>query len=183
LHEADFDEMWAAAERADLAIAIHTGWNMQSLLNKMDSFYCSTTLGVMPSMMGLFSMLGGGILERFPKLRVGFFEAGADWLPYMINRMERLWEVYSRNKWPGLTRHRPSHWLKRGNVYFCCEGDERFLPHVAELLGDDHIITSADLPHDEALDEAIKKIDERPDLSLRLKSKILNENPARFYGL
>ncbi|MBM3502539.1 MAG: hypothetical protein FJX65_01580 [Alphaproteobacteria bacterium] len=183
LHEPECDEMWAAAQKADMAIAIHTGWNMQSLLNKMDSFYCSTALGVMPSMMGLFSMLGGGILGRFPKLRVGFFEAGADWLPYMINRMERLWEVYSRNKWPGLTKHRPSDWLRGGNVYFCCEGDERFLPVVAELLGDDHIITSADLPHDEALDEAIKKIHERPDLSDRLKSKILNANPARFYGL
>ena len=183
LHEPDLDEIWAEAERLDMALSVHTGWNMHSLLSKMDSFYCSTALGVVPSMFGLFSMLGGGILERFPKLRVGFFEAGADWLPYMVNRMERLWEVYSRNDWPGTTKTAPRDWIAKGNIYFCVEGDEQFLPQVAELIGEDHLLTSADLPHDEALDESIAELNARADLSETLKSKILYDNPMRFYGL
>lgn len=183
MHEPDMDEVWAEAERLDIALAVHTGWNMQSLLAKMDSFYCSTALGVVPSMFGLFSVLGGGILERFPKLRFGFFEAGADWLPYMVNRMERLWTVYSANDWPGTGKYGPRHWLANGNIYFCVEGDEQFLPQVAELLGEDHLMTSADLPHDEALDEAIGQIQSRSDISATLKSKILCDNALRFYGV
>jgi len=183
LHDPEMDEIWAEAEKQDMALSVHTGWNMTSLLNKMDSVYCSTTLGVVPSMFGLFSILGGGILDRFPKLRFGFFEAGADWLPYMITRMERLWSVYDRNKWPGIGPNGPRHWLQNGNIWFCVEGNEQFLPQVVELLGEGNLMTSADLPHDEALDGAIEEIQGRSDVSDTLKTRILTDNPQRYYGL
>ncbi len=112
----------------------------------MDSIFASATFVAIPMMFGFFSMIGGGILERHPKLRVGFFEAGADWLPYLAPRMERYWEVYSSKSWPGTPKRNPAEWFANGNIYFACEGDERYLPDVAELLGEDHLMTSADLP-------------------------------------
>ncbi|MSO65603.1 MAG: amidohydrolase [Alphaproteobacteria bacterium] len=182
LHEPEFDPIWAEIEHQGLPVAMHVGWNMRSLHTKMDTILCSTTFVAVPMMFGLFSMVGGGILERFPKLRVGFFEAGADWLPYLVPRMERYWGVYTAKQWPGTPKRNPAEWLGRGNIYFTCEGDERFLPAVVELLGEDHVMTSADLPHEEALEDSIREIRERADISAGLKAKILNDNPARFFG-
>ncbi|MBM3502541.1 MAG: amidohydrolase [Alphaproteobacteria bacterium] len=182
LHEPAFDAVWAEAERLNMPIAMHVGWSMQSLHSKMNTIFCSTTFVAVPMMFGLFSMVGGGVLDRFPRLRVGFFEAGADWLPYMAPRMERYWQVYTAKQWPGTPRRNPVDWFSGGNIYFSCEGDERFLPQVAELLGEDHLMTSADLPHEEALEDSIREIRERGDISETLKRKILDDNPSRFFG-
>lgn len=182
LHEAMFDPVWAEIARQDMAVAMHVGWNMRSLHSKMDSLLMSTTLVAMPMMFGLYSMIGGGILERFPTLRVGFFEAGADWLPYFLPRIERYWKIYAEKGWPGAPKTAPGEWLKRGNIYFTCEGDERYLNDVAELLGEDRLMTSADMPHEEALENSIRHIQERADLPDRLRQKILSDNPARFFG-
>lgn len=182
LHDAQFDPIWAEAEALNMPIAVHTGWTMPSLHSKMDSIYASVTLSAVPTMFGLFSFVGGGILDRFPRLRVGLFEAGADWLPYLVPRMERYFGVYDNLNWPGLPKGRPSDYFAAGNIYLACEGDERALPQVAEILGEDHLMTSADMPHEEALEDSIKHVQDRPDLSDSLKAKILNENAARFYG-
>ena len=82
-----------------------------------------------------------------------------------------------------MPKGRPADYLAAGNIYFACEGDEISLPQVAEILGEDHLMTSVDMPHEEALDASIKNIQERSDLSDSLKAKIVNENAARFYGL
>jgi predicted TIM-barrel fold metal-dependent hydrolase len=183
LHDPQFDPIWAEAEALDQPIAVHVGWTMPYLYSRMDSVYASVTLAAAPMMMGLFSFIGGGILDRFPKLRVGLFEAGAEWLTYMVPRMERYYHIQTQRGWSGLPKGRPSDYLKAGNIYFACEGDELSLPQVVEILGEDHLMTSVDMPHDEALDDSINNIQARADLSESLKAKILGENAARFYGL
>ena len=181
LHDSELDPFWAEAEQLGLPVAMHTGWNLRALHSLMDSIFCATTMGAIPMMLGFFSVVGGGVLDRFPNLKIGFFEAGADWLPYIVPRMERYWQLYSEKQWPGPPKRKASDYFKAGNIYFCVEGDERFLPEVAELLGDDHLLTSADMPREEALDESIQEIAERPDLTDTQKAKILTENPARFF--
>ena len=37
-------------------------------------------------------MVFEGVLNRFPKLRVAFLEAGSGWLPYMMDRMDEEME-------------------------------------------------------------------------------------------
>ena len=183
LHDAQFDPIWAEAEALDMPIAVHVGWTMPFLYSLMDSAYASVTLSVAPIMFSLFSFIGGGILDRFPKLRVGLFEAGAEWLTYMVPRMERYYQIHTQRGWSGLPKRRPTDYLKAGNIYFACEGDEISLSQVVEILGEDHLMTSVDMPHEEDLDGAIKSVQGRSDLSDSLKTKILSENAARFYGL
>ncbi len=101
----------------------------------------------------------------------------------MVPRMERYFEVYAGRDWPGLPKGRPADYLAAGNIYLACEGDEPSLPQIAELLGEDHLMTSADMPHEEALEDSIRNVQERSDLSDSIKTKILSENAARFYAL
>ena len=41
---------------------------------------------------GVPSLLEGGVLERHPRLRVGFLEAGCGWVPYWLWRLDERWE-------------------------------------------------------------------------------------------
>jgi len=43
-------------------------------------------------------------------------------------------------------------------------------------------MTSADMPHEETLENTIRHIQERADLSDGLRRKILSDNPAGFFG-
>ena len=44
-------------------------------------------------MLACSNIITGGVLERFPALRVAFLEAGAGWVPYWIHRIEEYNEV------------------------------------------------------------------------------------------
>src|SRR5205807_548631 len=33
-------------------------------------------------------LIFGGLMERFPTLRFGFFEGGVGWVPFLINRLD-----------------------------------------------------------------------------------------------
>ena len=56
-------------------------------------------------------------------------------------------------------------------------------PQVVELLGEDQMMASADIPHGEARERSMDTLRDRSDLSERTKKKILGENAARFYDL
>lgn len=184
LHYPEFDPFWAEAERLGVPVAIHTGWSHPGLTASGDQVFTSQLIGfTLPVLMAFYSFLGGGILERHPGLRVCFMEAGADWLPYFIQRMDQYYSVDARMGWAVLAKEPPSAYLKRGNVYFTCEGDEALLPTVLEWLGEDFMLASADMPHMEARENSLVEIAERADLSERQKDKILTENPRRFFGL
>ncbi len=78
---------------------------------------------------------------------------------------------------------RPSDYLQEGRIYFTCEAEEALLPQVIELLGEDQMMTSADMPHGEAREHSMDAIRERSDIPERVKVKMLGGNAARFYNL
>src|ERR1700674_4424224 len=39
-------------------------------------------------MRAIGALIGGGVLEKFPRLRVAFLEAGAGWLPYWMGGLD-----------------------------------------------------------------------------------------------
>jgi predicted TIM-barrel fold metal-dependent hydrolase len=57
------------------------------------------------------------------------------------------------------------------------------LPQVLDLLGEDQMMASADIPHGEARERSMDVVRARSDLSESAKRKILGENAARFYDL
>ena len=184
LHEPRFDPFWAEAARLGVPVVVHTGWSHPGLLQSGTDVFAAQIVGfTLPVLMAFFSFLGGGILDRHPDLRVCFLEAGADWLPYMIQRMDQYYGVDARAQWARLASEPPSAYLKRGNVYFTCEGDEKLLPTVLEWLGEEQMMASADMPHMEARENSLQDIAERDDLTAAQKRKILGENARRFYRL
>jgi predicted TIM-barrel fold metal-dependent hydrolase len=77
----------------------------------------------------------------------------------------------------------PSAYLNQGQIYFSIEGDEPMAPKVVEMVGEDYVMASADMPHAEARDNHMTEIAARPDIPTRSREKILTTNTLRFYNL
>jgi predicted TIM-barrel fold metal-dependent hydrolase len=178
-----------AVAQEELTLSVHVGWACPSLSNLYTDLYTATVVPFLtPVLMGFASVLGSGILDRFPTMRVAFLEAGCEWLHFMVHRLEhRFHFARSMAKIIPQTAPRaacpPREYLRRGNLYVSTEVEDTLLPQVIDLVGEDHIIFGSDMPHGDRERFAAKTLLTRTDLSEAAKRKILEENPRRLYRL
>jgi predicted TIM-barrel fold metal-dependent hydrolase len=133
-------------------------------------------------MIGCMTLIGGGIMEKYPRIKFVFLEIGAAWLPYWMWRMDDHYDT-SSHRLSNLPRP-PSDYVKSESCFVSCEPDEEGLAHTAEILGEDRIIFASDYPHGDCdFPHSVTKICNRRDLSDHLKENILWKNPARLYGI
>jgi len=84
LHDPHYDRFWSVCEDLDLAIGIHEGQSGGMTQAGIDRFegrgarhiVCHT----LEMMLAAMSMIWGGVVERHPKLRIGFMESGGGWI-------------------------------------------------------------------------------------------------------
>lgn len=178
------DPLYRAAEKLDIPACVHVGWSYPPLTALYDQVFRSQLAAfVLPVFMAFVSVVAGGLLDRFPKLRIGFFEAGVEWVPYWVDKIERLHRQPPggtlRKDLPAKYAHE---YIQEGRVYFSCELDERRISEVIRDIGDDCILYASDLPHAHRVFDAVKLFRERQDVSESSKEKILGKNGQRFFG-
>jgi uncharacterized protein len=88
-----------------------------------------------------------GVCDLFPRLRIGFLEAGAGWIPYMMDRMDEKFHIDRKRKHFPLSKL-PSDYFKNGNIYITCETDEKILDAVVREMGEDYLMYPTDFPHE-----------------------------------
>ncbi len=179
----------ALAQEA-LPLAVHVGWACPSLNNLYSHIYPSGVIAFsMPVLMGLVSLMSGGILDRFPNLRVVFLEAGCLWVHFILERLHHRYQHSAKNlanvvsRTAPIQKLEPMEYVKRGSLYFSTEVEDALLPQVLELVGDGQIVFGSDMPHGDRERFAEKILRDRTDISEAQKTKILESNPLRFYGL
>jgi uncharacterized protein len=182
----DFNPVWQAAQDLGCAVAIHEGGNVRGVNQQVgqDRYknwaYVHAVAHPMEMQMAMMCLLFGGVLERYPGLRVAFVEAGAGWLPFWLERLDshfhRLGWILPECKRP------PSEYFKRQCV-IQVESDEATIPMITELVGEDYLVWGSDYPHfDCNWLGAVDKLRSYP-LSEAVQRKVLGENVARFYRL
>src|SRR5947208_9259696 len=113
--------------------------------------FCSTfsmfnTLGFpFANMLACADMIFGGVMERFPKLKVAFLEGNCSWVPWLLWRMDEGYEREGDIAMPDLTMA-PSEYFKR-QCWVSVEPDETPARYVIEEIGSDQIVFSTDYPH------------------------------------
>jgi predicted TIM-barrel fold metal-dependent hydrolase len=129
----------------------------------------------------LTSMVCGGVLERFPALRVAFLEGGCSWLPSLLDRLDEHVEKLPALV-PSLTKA-PSDYVRGGSVLLTCEADED-VGYPIGRLGEGVIMYASDYAHwDSEFPDSARKIVRREELSEGQKARILRENARQFYRL
>src|SRR5207249_4500615 len=85
----EHEPIWAALEAANLPLIVHTGAGCPGAAGDDEPNYLRSHVQVHPheQQRAMVAMVLGGVLERHPGLRVGFFESGAGWLNYWCERM------------------------------------------------------------------------------------------------
>jgi len=181
---------YEAVEAASLPLAVHVGWACPAINNLYSHIYPSGVIAfLMPVLMGFVSLMSGGILDRFPNLRVVFLEAGSLWIHFILERLHHRFQHSGKNLSQVVSRTTPIQalptmdYVRKGNLYFSAEVEDVLLPQVLELVGEGQIVFGSDMPHGDRERFAVKALLDRSDLTASAKENILETNPARFYGL
>ena len=184
-HDPYFEPLWAELERLKVPLGFHEGFGPY-LPQVGDRFGADlqmvhTACHPMEMMLAVISMIGGGVLERHPNLRVAFLEGNCGWVPFLLWRLDEHYEVTFKRPNSPLTM-KPSDYFKR-QCFVSVEADEDFVKQVIEAIGDDTIVFSTDWPHgDSKYPHAVEAFMTLP-ISEKSKQKILWDNCARYYGI
>ena len=174
-----FFPFYEEACRLDLPVCVHFAWGAPGLTDLFQTLGTSRfAAGILPVIVGFFSLVSCGVLDEFPRLRVAFLEAGAGWLPHAVHQLEG-----ARPRFAGGKKH-PGEYFKDGNLYVAFEADED-INYLAQFTGEDQLLIASDYPHGDPSHEEdmVGALEKRADLAPRLREKVLSANPARLYGL
>lgn len=179
IDHAVFYPFYAEAEKLGVPLMLHPA-SFGELINRFDNFFAMHVLGrPFNCTAGLIALVTGGIFERFPNLRVAFFECSAEWILYWMHRMDDDYKRMVHGFAPKVTRL-PSEYCKR-NCYVTCEADERLLAHSLAEFSEDRVLLASDYPHfDSEYPGTVRELRERSDISARQKDKILYANAQEF---
>jgi len=189
LGHSDFWPLYEEAERLDVPIALHGAPSASLGINFFTRFAQTHALEhPIAQIIQLTSMVMEGVFERFPKLRVAYLEAGAGWVPYIMDRLDRSYEVWSGKKYREFSdwlKKKPSEYIRSGQIYFNCEGGEVTLPYAVKRIGHRALLFASDFPHETNIERAKREIEEllhHEELSDEAKQALFRDNVARFYG-
>jgi len=133
-------------------------------------------------MIAMMHMIGEGVFDRFPKLKVGFMEGGAGWLPFWAERFDEHIEKLAPQM-PALKR-RPSEIIKSKQIVLTCESEETGLDRVFAANGEDTVLYASDYCHwDCHFPYSVKDVVDSKDLSFAQKEKLLGKNAVEFFEL
>ena len=144
-----YEPLWDALEELNLPIGFHEASASRSrqCAENFEPNFGMRRVYAQPfeQMLGLGSFLGGGVLERHPKMKVAFLEANCSWLPWLLWRLdegyEREGDIFMQDiKMP------PSEYFKR-QCFISIEPDETPARHTIEEFGCDQLVFSTDYPH------------------------------------
>ena len=190
LHDPDVDVLWSALQELDVPATFHSqsgGYAMESPGNWFRDHPNPTVLShtftaPLNIMWAIGSVILGGVLERFPSLRMGFLEGNCAWLPWLLWRLDEQWELFEDAEEIPL-QLKPSEYFLR-QCFIAVDPAEALVSQVIDDIGDDNIVISTDYPHlDSLYPEAMKTFIDLPNVSERSKRKILWDNCARLYNV
>ena len=187
LDHPDFEPVWAAAAEHDLAVTLHTftvmppyapggtdNWENLFLQRSASHPWCG--------MRNMASLIGSGLMDRYPKLRIGTLEAGHGWLPFWMARIDEHARTI-RSEIPDL-KMMPSEYVLSGRYFQSIEIPEvlKLTNSVIDLVGEDVLMYASDYPHGEShFPESVDLVLEW-DMPRARKNKLFWDNALKLYA-
>jgi len=196
LDHPDFFPFFEEADRLNTAVAIHSvagAYDLPWADIFTDFFYSHSTAHPFTQMIGLMTIVGGGLPERLRNVRFAILESSCGWLPFWTWWLDGHYEdrrflkdprtLLGLNPLPYLKRL-PSEYIKSGRIFFHAHEKEPLLPLVCEMGLENQLMYASDYPHDDAeFPHSVEEMRQRKDISDEAKGKILGANALRFYRL
>ena len=169
----DFDVVWAALQEANIAVFLHVGADQNYRpvpkvffdngrdMRHFRSDAPGDPLSYMaigyPGELFLASLVYDGVLEKFPKLRIGITELGATWLPSFLHFIDTGARAFKNIQDLSHLSMRPSDYLRRQVVVSPFAGED--VGWIIEQVGEQMVAFSSDYPHHEGTDDPIRRFE------------------------
>ena len=176
-----FFPLYEEAGRLDMPICVHSANGSPTVYDyyEQDSGFAKFKLAVV----GAFhAFVYEGVPENFPKLRTGFIEVSAQWVPYVMHDLRRC---FKRTRVLGNRASSLAADILRDNrIYVACQTDDD-LPHILRYSGDDNIIIGSDYGHNDTSSEieALRNLQQQGSVDPVTINKILRDNAKTFYAI
>jgi aminocarboxymuconate-semialdehyde decarboxylase len=172
-------DFFAACVDLDVAVFVHPAAPLIGL-DRMRKHYFPLIVGnPLETALAISTLIFGGVLERLPRLRIGFAHGGGAF-PFTLARLNHGWTV--RPEGPAAIPHEPRHYARRIWVDSLTLGAAN-LKFIVDELGMDRVVIGSDYPFDMGADDPVRFV-ENADLAPAARTAIVDGgNAARFLGL
>ncbi|CAF1067765.1 unnamed protein product [Adineta ricciae] len=175
----ELDLFWCEAEKLDACIFVHP-WDMP--VGKQYEAYWMPWLCGMPfeTTAAICSILMGGVLEKYPKLRLIFAHGGGSF-PFTVGRID-----HGHACRPDLcaynNSHPPSSYIGRFSVDSLVH-DSRALEYLVETMNETCVMLGSDCPFPLGEDKPGELILQTFEKNPGLCEKLLSSNAKRFFKI
>ena len=148
VHDKDrfWDPFFRACEETDSVVCMHIGSSSKMPSTSPDApFAVSSALTFSNAMGSMCDFILSGIFVRFPLLKVAYSEGQVGWMPYVLERMDKIWAERGDASFGIDLPERPSSYMQ-GHVWGCIFDDETGLRN-RDVIGMDQICFEVDFPH------------------------------------
>ncbi len=123
-----------------------------------------------------FKLVNSGLPQMFPRLRVGFIETAASWIPWVIYELRRRMDTVNSRL--------PDNLMEQYRLFVTCQvGDD--VPYLLKHTGPGGMMIGTDYGHADSSTElsALTTLRDSGGISREMHKKIVEDNPRVFYGL
>jgi uncharacterized protein len=182
----DHDRVFAAAQDLDVPLAIHPTfepkWATPGRFDGLHGAHFFLNVTAADAVRHAFTTLFQfAVFDRFPRLKVVVLESGAGWIGYWLDRMDGYAASLLGRAVP--LKEKPSAYFRR-QCFISCDPDERTVPALMELYGEDRFFWASDFPHPDHTGDYIAELGELAGaLAEPGRRKLLGDNVRRAYGI
>src|SRR6476660_2598045 len=187
VHDADgyWDPLFAACAETGTVVSMHIGSSSKMPSTSADApAAVGSTLTYMNAAMSLTDWLMSGVFERFPRLTIAYSEGQIGWIPYVLERADKVWA--DNRGWGGVADKvkRPPSEYYYDHIYGCFFDDPHGLKSL-ESVGENNVTFETDYPHSDSTWPHTKKVAEElmKDLTQDQVNKICRNNAIRMLHL
>jgi predicted TIM-barrel fold metal-dependent hydrolase len=114
--------------------------------------------------------------QQFPKLRWGFIEASAQWVPWVYREVAIRYRVSGRTL--------PENLFEEYKVYVTCQINDD-VPYIVGYAGEHRLVIGTDYGHTDPSSavSALREFQSMEGISQEIKERILTHNPKELYAL
>ena len=148
IHDKDgyWDPFFQACVETDTVVNMHIGSSSQMPSTSPDApFAVSSTITFANAMGSMCDYILSGMFVKYPELRIAYSEGQVGWMPYVIERMDKIWEERGDATFGIDLPNPPSSYIP-GHIWGCIFDDQTGLQN-RDIIGMDQICFEVDYPH------------------------------------
>jgi len=173
-----YEKMWARCEELGAVVFLHPiGFTSPQRLTQ--HFLTNVIGNPLDTTVALAHIVFGGVLERYPKLKIVAAHGGG-FLGHYSARMDHAYKV--RPECHDFITHPPSYYMKK--IYYdTVVFSQHQLEHLVNTYGSNHVVIGTDYPYDMGYYKPVDFVEAAKKLTRAQRDQIIGGNAAKLLGL